>query len=230
MRRVTRSDGMRTLTSIEEMFPRINLVREQALVVSVFCTFQWDDEVASLFDEILEEDRFISLRKYRAGKTDHVLTEFTSRFREGEGGSDDLAVRIEYNIAAVPDGSVPRELRREGQLLPRLATLPEPATLECHADFSFEIDEGAVGSMWFPLPTSIPPVRGVELPVDEIRGIRGVKRRGEEDTEYSFILDRPRNGPLFLSVDFQLRGRLSAHTLVEVLDHAKNVAKGLGVV
>lgn len=218
------------VTGSAAVFPRINLVRDHADRVVVSIVLPWTDDVPGIVSGLLTDDEFSSARKYRAGKTEHVVWESLVRRRRTGSEPDDLLVTVQYETRYVPPGSVPKFFRRENELLSRLDYLPEPGAVACHVDLRFEVVSSTAGGMWFPLPASVPSAgQDIAPPVDEIRGIRGVKKRGKDGVDYSFTLDRPNNGPIFLSIDFELAGRLTPQTPGKALARAREIARGLGV-
>lgn len=217
------------MTAEQRDLPKLNLVRRQATHLSLACNIPWNAAVESAFGDALDEDGdALAVRKYSASKTPHILSEYLRK-------SDDLArlvVSISYDAgSSVPATAVPKELQGELELIDRFKRLEDSYETHCHVDFRFGSSDETGGGAWFPLPTpTSAPGREAPSPVDEIRGIRGVKLvEGSDELEYDFVLDRPLNRDISLSVTFDLIVAVDRGTPQAVLDRASGVAARLGL-
>lgn len=218
-------------TTDEETFPRIDLARHRVTSMHVSMLLSRHEDSTALLDDLLSEYPFLSVTKYQRSKKPHVLTEQVHRLPNDEGA---LLIEVIYSADEdIPEAPVPKVLRREGELLSHLAKVPLPASVSCRIDFRVDAVEPSESGTSFLLPMRLEwPSTSTGSPIDEIRGIRGIKWKFEGDDaelEYDFILDRPTNGPIFLSVDFGLNEPLTARTPDHALKCGTTVAAGLAL-
>lgn len=221
-------------------FVRLNLVQAHAtrVVFSYLFGKGGNEQGAEELSDLLENEGFTSFTKYRRSSKDHMLFESVNQSNPGRGPF----VYVVYDASdGVPSGPLPKDASREGILLERLEKSNRSYNLACDAVFHFDEDTVETSGLWFPLPLSLPVGGGDGTIVTEIRGIRGVRRLGsgegqehreDEDAEgvsYSFILDRPTNRDLFLSVDFPLVTTVSRDTPADILAKARTIVRELGL-
>jgi hypothetical protein len=215
--------------------PRIDLVRAN---LEHFCFACFLDEAES-FNDLLELESdlwdddvedvpgFASLTKYKRSSAAHLIAE--SVYRDEDEGK--LAVRIAYDVETkdhpLPSGRVPKLLRHEGAVLSRLTEIGSPMVFHCHAQFLFLAPEGGPSvPTAFALPLR-PSGDESEAVFDEIRGVRGVKFHSEQRGKYlyTFILDRPENREVLLTIRFVVEGIASVNTPRTLMDVASDFAR-----
>ncbi len=218
-----------------ELFPKINLAAKNATYLGLRVLLDWTDQVAEAFGDLLHDNQWFAIRKYSIARQEHARIEHLYR-GEDPGNPEPngpLHVGLYYQTSdRLPPGKVPKSLRGEGEILSRLSRLNTPTNSTAHVDFQFEHDEGMARSLWFPLPIPTPTsFSSTAAPVDEIRGIRGVKKRDEgvDDLRYWFILDRPTNQEITLSVELFLAAPLSAEAPQLAFREAVDLARRLGL-
>lgn len=208
-------------------FASINLVKYHVRTLSFQSSFSSEAAVSSDPSDPLDESPYFGVRKYRAGKTNHLIAQELTPL---EGPPTVLFLRISYDATeAVPTEKVPKELQRTDRLLDRFAHFESSLDLDCQVEFRYARDNNALKNLWFPLPTPVFPASPT-APADEIRGIRGVKVREDSGEEaYTFFLDRAADGDVYLVVYFAMREQLSQATPERVLEQAAQVATRLGL-
>lgn len=206
--------------------PRLDLLGHGASSLTFHCRLPSSNSVRGLFSDLLEEDQdVLSLSTYVKNSSPYLVTE---RFESGEPDPEGFFAYVEYELlGALPSEPPPEEVRREGVVFERLRAMAEPIRLHCHVAFEFSPEDPPRVITAFPLPWPFP--ERDDSPIDEIRGIRGVKYLGEgaSRTQYSFIMDRPSNQTVYLTVTFFRTASVTARTLGGILRSATNVADRL---
>ena len=219
------------MTERRGTLPRLDLARESVTRLGFSCRLP-KDAVDPPMAASLEDGQFSSLSKYSRNKIPHLIYEGIQAVDDGLG----FFVNVVYDASSnVPEGRLPPELSREGELLGRLNGPSQACDLLCEVDFRFSSTVGERTGSWFPLPLPFSRSPGGEdSPVSEIRGIRGVKfaadgDKEEERVEYTFLLDRPTNRDQFLYVEFTVVEAITEETPNRVLAEARRIARLLGL-
>ena len=214
------------MASDEASFPKLNLTGQDVSHLDLTCSLAWEGEVEEVFRDVLEGRRLLAATKYRAGNARHLITQ---ELLSMDADSPRLLVSVSYETGEfVPDSPVPKELRGDIGLVDRMGQLALPYTVRCHVHFEIRESDVTDRGMWFPLP--FPTRGGEDGPIDEIRGVRGVKKMpSSDDLAYSFILDRPTNADVDLVLNFSLEGKLDYEAPSRALDRAIDVTGRLGL-
>jgi len=216
-------------------FPRLNLARVDSTEVVIWGFYDWTPERSELFSDLLEplpdgaRSAYVSFSEYapRGGaKVRHYIVAYaTRRQRDDEQAPLHLSVRYTLSDPADPV-EIPRSLRRESQLAPRLFALGSPSGLWSSVEFHFS--KRPSDALWFPLPTRLSGERA--LPgLFEVRGVRGVKLVDDQSgaSEYSFTLDQPQGKDIFVDVRFDMTEVVTPQLPKQVLARAHRIALGL---
>ncbi|HVL23138.1 MAG TPA: hypothetical protein VM450_03590 [Thermomicrobiales bacterium] len=185
-----------------------------------------DDNAGALADLVMDEP-YIGVEQYRAGGTKHLLIG-TIEYDELDEDVINAQVQIHDNDD-LGLGSIPAP-ERPGDLIGIMAQVPLVTTAQCYVELSFPEPAGGNerAGLVFPLPYSLAHVE--DTPIDEITGIRGVKKvDGGNRRAYGFILDRTEGPETTLSIDFEMEGALAADTLRRAADRASEIATSLGL-
>lgn len=206
--------------------PRLDLLGRGASSLAFHCRLPNSDRVRELFLDTLDEGQeVLSFSTYVKDSVPYLVTE---RFEFAEPVSEGYLAYVEYTLLdALPSEPPPEEYRREGLVFAHLSSMGEPIRLRCHVSFEFLPGDSSQVITAFPLP--FPLSRRDDSPIDEIRGVRGVKSIGEgaSRTQYSFIMDRPSNQTVYLTVTFFRTTIVTARALGGVLRSGSNVAARL---
>jgi hypothetical protein len=215
-------------------FPRINLPRLRIVELRFSAVIQIapDPERFPILAALQEGGQFAAFTAYSREKRRHLIGELAYALPNQPGNR---FVQVVYDASSsVPEGKVPRELAASGALLTELEATAEVTTVTCHVDFHVPFDVGAPTGLAIGLPIPISPADDGTWPITELRGVRGVKLTsgtgGKASTpEYSFILDRPENDDVFLSLDFQVDRAINRQTPEHVVARATSIGRSLGI-
>jgi hypothetical protein len=233
--------------------PRINLLRKNIERISFIIEIPWLEEAQSHFNDLLRvlptdfaelqsepaqsraESKelpsrdFFSFTKYRRDSQNHVIEEI-AEYEKSED-KEHLRLTISYTTEEeFPPGPVPKVFRKEGEIYGRLFQLSGLLAIDVHCYLVFPANTEDELLTVFPLPTRLAG-QSEESLVDEIRGVRGVKlgRDGQRMVEYRFILDRPTNRDVYVSLEFSVETHFSEGTLVELIDRSMRLAQSMVV-
>jgi hypothetical protein len=167
------------------------------------------------------------MAKYRRSSTRHLLTETAWR-RIDQGG---IAALIAYDTETeedpIPTVPVPKELRHEGVLFSRIASLGSELRIACHTRYAFKARaDGSSVPTIVGLP--IRPSGDADKAFDEIWSVQGGKFSEEsEKLSYSFTLSRSRDREVGLDIRFTTRSKLDESLPAEILDRANEIGQRL---
>ena len=194
-------------------FPRLNLGGSRATELVMQAEYEWNEARATLLEGRLTPlpppsaaTGFASFTGYTArdeAKTKHSIVALLGR---PEGVTDALMLYVAYTPSEAPGRSSAPSLRRERDFLEVAESLGAPRWLSASVDYRFS--DKTEKDLWFPLPA---PLSGKTARTTiEVRGIRGAMIPADEvNPSYTFILDRPANKDVYLSIRFDLSGPFS---------------------
>lgn len=198
---------------------KINIAKEKIQTVGVSGWFSKESRVADLFSAWASDQGFyMQTRTYRRDHTPHWMEE--RAFASPDSEDRHIFYSLEYTLSSPFQSHVLPDVFTKGSFL--FDSIKDLAIngLSGNVEMRFDESDSELESLFFPLP--IPYERPIEVgnqwPMDELRGIRGI--RYHEDTKqvaYNFILERPLNQTIYLSLDLQ---NFESHTLTGSIDHA----------
>jgi hypothetical protein len=181
-------------------WPKIDLPKRHMVRLALVWTVPFTAWAEQHFGELLDDSgAFIAALSYTRSKVLHYRVE-TARL--GLADDDPLTVTVQYRCDTEGLPAIPRFLQEAAWLLDPLQEVKVESAVECHADFLFPALRRLRTVV--PLPAPAAALDANPYAVDEIRGIRGLKRDDEEYglPGYVFMLDRLANDDVALSVDF----------------------------
>lgn len=215
--------------------PRLNLARVQATEVVLQVSYDWTPERSELFSDLLEplpdqaNGTYVSFSEYApsgAAKVRHYIIASVMRWQSDDEQAS-LHLFVRYTLSnPTPPVAIPRSLRRESQLAPRIFALGSASRLWSSVEFRFP--KRPSDALWFPLPTRLSG-EGTLPGLFEIRGVRGVKLVDEPsgDSEYSFTLDQPQGNDIFVDVRSDMTEPFTPQLPRRILARAHRIALGL---
>lgn len=221
------------MTSKQSSFPRLDLAKNHIDTLTFSCFLTVHSETTPRIDlsDLLEAGRFFSVTPYSRGKVRHVIVESVDAANPELGPF----VWVRYETRSDLPGRLPPKIyRHEGKLVQRFNDVSQEFTMSCQVDFSIAADLAERSASWFPLPVTLSDLSPeISSPISEIRGIHGYKLKSDqtnesEQVDYSFILDRPRNQDVYLSIEFSLTSTINNNVPQVILERALSIAKTLG--
>lgn len=174
---------------------------------------------------------------YVSNGNNHVVSEFVS-IENVEDTLQTVHAQIRITGAGPKKAAAPASLRTDRKLVEILVESESEHVYDVNVRFTFDFDENttdpSLSGHFFPLPAKIPTRGRDDAPITEIRGIRGAKLKptavstGASDYLYQFILDRPDNESISLSVLLDLEGALDS-AISESCRTGISVAESLGL-
>jgi hypothetical protein len=180
-------------------WPKLDLPKSYLTHLALAWIVPYTPQAADAFARLLNADgSFYGALSYTRGRVLHYRIE-AAQLTGAEG--DSLTATVQYQANAGTLTAIPKFLQEGAWLLEGLTKAAHEIPVLCHAGFLWANAAGLRTA--FPLPFRMP---GKErfAPIDEITGIRGVKR---EDIlrGYSFSLDRlPENDDVTLNLEFSI--------------------------
>lgn len=218
-----------------ERFQRLNLSRWNASTIEMVGWYEASEERSRILARRLERTpgdvgaSLVSFTPYRArdaAKTPHLIT---AVILDAQGGRESVTVHVRYETETSwsrPRSAPPAQLRREDEFWSLVRELGQAEALSCSSSFVFGGREP--DDLWFPLPSQFVGEQGPP-DVFELRGVRGAKlgSDGTRPAEYTFTIDRPTSGDVFVDVRFHLSKRLDGKLPRLVLDRGARTARAL---
>lgn len=168
-----------------------------------------------------EEVRVIEL-VYNKNRVSHSWMEIATHDQE----TGKIWVRLRYEVQ--PESRPSTSSSADHSELYFFLRDEEPECVAgCEVEFDFP-DSPSIRTV-FPLPFVLNTSSEFSVPLDEIRGIRGVKfgDDGTQEISYNFIMDRPYNEDLWLLVKFNLSNVDPEMVPHEALARAKGIAASI---
>lgn len=206
---------------ISNEWPRLDLAKHHVSSLRMQWSLPLPPEFDPIFADLLDDEGgFMSFLSYSKGKVPHARSELV--FRDPE--QQKLTVNLRYD--AGDERFRDRTLfskRQKSDALDRLIQVDFRGDIQCSAQLEYPNDADLVTV--FPLPFVASPSAEIELPFDEIRGIRGVKlATSDGNAGYNFILDRASNEEFSVGVNFELTGSLANSVPAVALSTAVSIA------
>ena len=181
-------------------WPKVDLPKRYMVRLALVWTVPFTAWAEEQFSEFLDNSgAFIAAITYTRGKILHYRVESAHL---GLDEDQPLTVTVQYRCDTEGLPAIPRFLQEPAWLLEPLQEVKVESAVECHADFLFPASRPLKTVV--PLPAPAAALAASPYVVDEIRGIRGLKRDDDEYglPGYLFTLDRLENDDVALSVDF----------------------------
>jgi hypothetical protein len=179
--------------------------------------------IESAFAGVLDEDNeYYSVLPYSRGKVPHLRHE---AIFQPAVGDDKVNVSLRYDATGKwPSGPVPKGLQRSAEFLERLLTIQSVGPVRCQAEFRYSVSSNI--DTVIPLPFDFGAPGDPSQPIDEIRGIRGVKHPdgSAQRPGYNFILERSGDEGIRLWLGFELPAGPVELTPEKALSIANDVA------
>jgi hypothetical protein len=209
---------------------RKNLAKSGIYDVSLSCDCRLTPALESLFQA--NEPGWFSINVYSINRVRHMVREMMLVNPD----RTEATLSIQYVAGErVPETKPPKNLTKSASLLDILEREEQALFFSIRTEIESykEETESVVGSdaMVFPLPSDVSVSEDSQSPIDQIRGIRGVKfQKGSRDeVAYSFLLDRPENEEVSLSLMFDLSGAPEA-VVDQSLSMTDEIASKFGLV
>jgi hypothetical protein len=184
-------------------WPKIDLPRHNLVGLSIHWPILDEQQFKEVFADLLDNDGdFFSAVLYRRSKVEHRRVQLVSRT------SDDNEYFVWLRFDARGDwlpGPLPKRLQwNEAAFVERLQEMRSFGAARCRAEF--EYPEGNRYDTVFPLPFKLDAPGEYPWPIDEIRGVRGVKHDPGVPgrPRYRFTLDRSTDESISLLLMFEL--------------------------
>lgn len=211
-------------------FEKVDLVKSFADRVSVSVWLPRDNEAAEMIVAILGPDRSLVQRaRYRRSRTDHFVTQFFMISPD----DDSILVSVDYDRDPGPLYALSKDPDVPWSPVLNQVVGIETTSVRRQVNMAFE-NTNEFENLFFLLPVPFPSDGPIDWPLDEIRGIRGVKLQQDEDgdskEDYSFVLDRPSNDDLYLSLQFLNETRLPDKPVTDTLTRGKHIATTMGII
>lgn len=214
-------------------YPKVDLPKSGVVTLSISAYFAKDSGVLSVLNEesLADSPEQLHVGTYRRSKTAHALVEFLALHPEDD--DEHVFVSIEYGMdQPLVTEPVPQEMKLQTSVLERLSGLKTTFLRRYIAmDFS---DETSMAGLFFPLPLrySDPDSGGLgeTWPMDELRGIRGVRYAdGTENVLFSFILERPNNKDVSLRLTLEHEAAFDTSIVSGTIAIGQSIAKTMGL-
>lgn len=219
------------MANLPAAFPKFNLVKNNTDRVSVSVWLPRGNEAAEgIAASIGSRQTKVQIAQYRRSKTEHYVTQFF--LLQPDETDEYVMVDVKYDLEPSPFHASQRFA--EKALAPFLEELLDAQPSMVHRNISMFFDsEDDFEGLFFPLPVAYPDDDSEPWPLDELRGIRGVKlknRDAEAIEDFSFILDRPFNNRLYLTVHFLNETRLPASPILDTMTRGRLIATSMGII
>lgn len=217
-----------------------NLAKIRIDDLSVYVTLPASNDIGRRITDIVG-NRLILFQfwTYSTGKNRHAVSEEVRLIRNPGGDVELIECKIFYN--AEPDTFPPEEIMSRLKAQTKIVDLlcEDENSLDFSTRTTFTIPCGTdekefSSSHFFILPVTLPSGANPRAPITQIRGIRGSKAAPEvtEDIPsgelYQFLLDRPENEDIYLTVNLE-RTMPFASLIPVAVAQSLNVARDLGL-
>lgn len=188
------------------------------LTVSALCPWPSDDD--SRLTELIDENGYFANLSQRDG---YVLRETALRHTNTSDGS--LGLYLSFNLFPANRSIVSTSPQRRKEFFDAVTVLRNEVTIFVNTRFEFNQSEAETLMTSVPLPLDF-RTGNLDLPYDEIRGVRIVKTPDPHSSDpfgYDALIDRPMN----TDVTVELQAMYLGHVDAQILERALRASKAI---